>query len=231
MVRNVFSAVFQSGPWQTNCYLLGGAHDDGCVIVDPGVGATPGVVSVLEDSGRDPVAILLTHGHVDHVACAAELGERLGVPSYLHPADQAMLTEPALGLGPGSEELISQVLGTLSLPVPPELTWLSDGDELELAGLGFRVVLAPGHTPGSVLLLTSGDDGPVAVTGDVLFASSIGRTDLPGGSMADMVRTLSTRVLGLDDASWVLPGHGPQTTMARERVQNPYLQPEFLESV
>lgn len=223
----MFIASFPAGPWQTNCYVI--APDGGreCVIVDPGVGAAAGVREVLAEHDLTPVGVIATHGHIDHVYDVAELTHELKVPVWIHPADEHLLTDPVAGTGPMGRQLMLQLRGELSLDAPAEVHELVDGATLSLAGLDFALTHAPGHTAGCVLLETAyaatGIDR-VIFTGDVLFAGSIGRTDLPGGDHDVMMETLRTRILPLADTAALLPGHGGQTTMARERATNPYLQ-------
>jgi hydroxyacylglutathione hydrolase len=143
------------------------------------------------------------------------------VPAYIHPADRPLLTDPARGFDP----LIGrQLLGGLTLSEPADVVALADGMTLTVAGLELTVDLAPGHTPGSVTFRAPGRAAePVMFSGDLLFAGSIGRTDLPGGDWAQMQESLRRVVLPLDDATVVLPGHGPTTTIGWERHTNPFL--------
>lgn len=224
----VFIEHFVVSPWQTNCYLLsaqptGDGTPQPAVVIDPGVGARPVIERALAANSLQLVGVICSHGHIDHVADAAELANDHQVPLWLHPADLPMLTEPALGLGPGSEMLISQLMGSATLPAPDELRELSDDQILEVAGLEFRVLHAPGHTPGCVVLLSESDGAPVLFSGDVLFAGSIGRVDLPGGSMAQMTTSLQRLSTEIPPQASILPGHGPASTMARELATNPFL--------
>jgi len=227
----VFLASFASGPWQANTYLI--APDEGgeCVIVDAGVEAGEGVEALVAEHSLRPAAVLATHGHIDHVASAAGLADRYRVPLWIHPADRHLLTDPAAGLGADSRALLAQFLPG-PFREPARLEAFQPGLPLELAGLEFSVIHAPGHTAGCVLLSVPypGHEqvGQVVFSGDVVFAGSIGRTDLPGGDPEVMRRTLAGPVLALPDDAALLPGHGPQTGMARERATNPYLQPAFL---
>ena len=229
-LAGVFLASFPSGPWQANCYLAATAAGAECVIVDPGVAASSGVRQLIEANGLIPVGILLTHGHIDHIASAAELADEWGVPAWIHAADRELLTDPAAGLGPETASLLAQLLGDQPLDEPRDLRFFESG--LDVAGLCFDVIHAPGHRPGCVMLRTAlaGNDQAdrVVFSGDVLFAGSIGRTDLPGGDHAVMLDTLRGPVLDLSDTSAILPGHGGQTLMARERAVNPYLQADYL---
>lgn len=220
-------AGFPSGPWQANCYVVSG---DGrrCVVIDPGMGAAAEVERIVGERGLTVEGVLLTHGHIDHVADAAAVADAHGVPAWLHAADRELLTDP----GPGIRQALAPLFGALDLREPADLRLLAGGETVDVAGLAFRVVHAPGHRPGCVLFrLPLADSAPlteVVFTGDVVFAGSIGRTDLPGGDPDAMVTTLAGVVLGLPDTAALLPGHGGQSTMARERADNPYLQPSFL---
>ncbi len=218
-------AGFPAGPWGTNCYLVATGAGQECVIIDPGKDATEGVVELVREHRLKPVSILLTHGHIDHVWCVVPVAGAYESPAYVHPQDRHLLTNPAAGISP---ESAAMALGAgYAFAEPDEVRELTDGVRLELAGLTFAVDHTPGHTPGSVVF-RSPYDGSIDVPevmfgGDLLFAGSIGRTDLPGGDHATMLRSLADKVLPLDDAVIVLPGHGPQTSIGRERATNPYL--------
>jgi hydroxyacylglutathione hydrolase len=217
---------FPAGPWGTNCWVLAPGAGEQCVIVDPGKDSAAGIEEAVREHGLAPVAVLLTHGHLDHVWSVVPVCGARDIPAYLHPSDRHLLSDPGAGLSPQTRDLLAGMTdGVLTTAEPDDLRELSDGLELELAGLSFVVDHAPGHTGGSVMFRRAGELGvpPLLISGDVLFEGSIGRTDLPGGDHAAMLRSLATKVLPLDDATVVLPGHGETTTIARERVANPYL--------
>jgi glyoxylase-like metal-dependent hydrolase (beta-lactamase superfamily II) len=217
---------FPAGPWGTNCWVLAPAAGEQCVIVDPGKDSAPGIEEAVREHGLSPVAVLLTHGHIDHVWSVVPVCGARDIPAYLHPSDRHLLTDPGAGLSPQTRDLLAGMTdGVLTSAEPDDLRELTDGLELELAGLSFVVDHAPGHTGGSVMFRRAGELGvpPLLISGDVLFEGSIGRTDLPGGDHAAMLRSLSRKVLPLDDETVVLPGHGETTTIARERAANPYL--------
>ncbi|MFC7572027.1 MBL fold metallo-hydrolase [Klenkia terrae] len=174
---------------------------------------------MLAADGLKPVAVVLTHGHLDHTFSVLPVCDGYGIPAYLHPADSGMLSDPARWHGPALAPLISGV----RLPDPADVLALDDGATLSLAGVDLTVRHAPGHTQGSVMFSLDLDDSPGLLAGDVLFAGSVGRVDLPGGSWESMLGSLRDVVLPLDDATVVLPGHGPATTIGRERATNPYL--------
>ncbi|MEV0594772.1 MBL fold metallo-hydrolase [Nonomuraea cavernae] len=211
-------AGFPAGAFQTNCYVVAPASGEECVIIDPGQDAVDGVDELLREHRLKPVAVLLTHGHLDHVWSVAPVCGARDVPAWIHPDDRHLLSDPAAGLSPGTK----QVFGGLTLSEPDDVRELADGAELRLAGLELVVDHTPGHTRGSVSFRAPGDE--ILFSGDLLFAGSIGRTDLPGGDYPTILRSLASKCLPLPDDTVVLPGHGPQTTIGRERATNPYLK-------
>lgn len=215
-------AGFPAGSFAANCYLVAPAAGEECVIIDPGEGAEAGIDEIIREQRLKPVAVLLTHGHIDHVWSVAPVCGAKDVPAYIHPDDRDLLTDPAKGLSLGTKQ---QLLGGLTFSEPDDVKELSDGAVLELAGLSFTVDHAPGHTPGSVTFRTPPTEliPDVIFTGDLLFQGSIGRTDLPGGSYEEILKSLSRVCLSLPDEAAVLPGHGDQTTIGRERAANPFL--------
>ncbi|GLU48109.1 MBL fold metallo-hydrolase [Nocardiopsis ansamitocini] len=222
----MFIADFPAGPLAANCYVVASAAGGRCVIVDPGQDAVDRVAGLVAEHGLTVDAVLLTHGHFDHVWSAASLCETYAVPAYLHPADRALLTDPGRGLDPG---LAAQLLDLFKGQVPGEpsdLVAVADTQVVRLAGLEFTVDHAPGHTPGSVTYTVpgTGDAPAVMFTGDLLFAGSIGRSDFPGGDHAEILRSLDRVCLSRDDDTAVLPGHGPRTTIGQERATNPFLR-------
>ena len=221
----VFIAQFASGPWEANCYLVGAETD--LVAIDPGIDSYEIIESALKERGWNLVGVFATHGHVDHIGQAAELANAHGVPLWMHEADDFMLTEPAKGLSWDSRQLL-EMLDISSLPAPERREYFVHGQKISIAGLEFSITEAPGHSPGCCLICVE-DENPVIFVGDVVFAGSIGRTDLPRGDVDVMKKMLATKILPLDDSSQLFPGHGPATTMAKERAMNPYLQPEFLD--
>ncbi|MEU2943034.1 MBL fold metallo-hydrolase [Nocardiopsis alba] len=218
-------AALPSGPLSANCYVIAPAPGGDCVIVDPGQEATGQVDKVLAEHELTPAAILLTHGHFDHVWSAAEIGDAHEVPVYLHEADHGLLEEPAAGVDAGFAAQLRMLLGPGPYPSPSDLRRVEDGDTLTSAGMEFVVEHTPGHTPGSVVYTVTPEDGiPVMFAGDLVFAGSIGRTDFPGGDAEAMNGSLTRSVLARSDDTRILPGHGPGTTVERERATNPYLR-------
>jgi hydroxyacylglutathione hydrolase len=214
---------FPAGAFGTNCYAVAPGRGQECVVVDPGMDAVEPLARMLAEDGLKPVAVVLTHGHLDHTFSVLPVCEGYDIPAYLHPSDNGMLSDPARWHGPALAPLITGV----RLPDPSEVRRLDDGVVLSLAGVELTVRHAPGHTQGSVVfsldLGSEFDGAPGLLAGDVLFAGSVGRVDLPGGSWEAMLTSLRDVVLPLDDATVVLPGHGPATTIGRERATNPYL--------
>ena len=206
---------FPAGAFAANCYVVAPARGAECVIVDPGQDAQQGIDELLVRYRLKPIAVLLTHGHIDHMWSVAPVCGAKGIPAYVHPDDRELLTDPAKGL---SLTVGQQLFGGITFTEPEDVRELADGSALSLAGLDFTVRHTPGHTPGSV---TFGSENGL-FTGDLLFAGSIGRTDLPGGDHQAMLRSLA-RTLTLPDDTLVLPGHGPQTTIGAERRTNPFL--------
>ncbi|HEV8555281.1 MAG TPA: MBL fold metallo-hydrolase [Actinophytocola sp.] len=212
---------FASGAFQANCYLVAPAEGDACVIVDPGQDAEEPIAEALRKHRLSPVAVLLTHGHFDHVFAVAPVCDGNDIPAWIHPEDRDLLTDPLKGISAQGAAFFG---GRIEMREPAEVRELADGTVLDLAGLSIMVDHTPGHTRGSVVFSSANDEGGrVLFAGDTLFAGSIGRTDLPGGDMPTMLDTLRTKVLTLDDDTVVLPGHGPTTTIGRERVSNPFL--------
>ncbi|WKU05219.1 MBL fold metallo-hydrolase [Micromonospora sp. HUAS LYJ1] len=218
-------AGFPADAFGTNCYVVATAPGEQCVVVDPGIGVLDRLDAVLAEHRLHPAAVLLTHGHLDHTFSVAPVCGARGIPAYVHPEDRELLADPTKAL---SMDLTALFGGRLPYAEPDDVAELTDGATLALAGLEVTVDHAPGHTGGSVLFRLPGAGSPweadqLCLSGDVLFAGSIGRTDLPGGSMPRMLTSLREKVLPLADDTVVLPGHGPATTIGRERARNPYL--------
>lgn len=217
---------FPAGPWGTNCFVIATGPGSECLVVDPGQGAASPLRDVLAEHRLRPVAVLLTHGHIDHVWSVAPVAAGYGIPAYIHPDDRYRLVDPiGASVMMSREQLLSMTEGELDLTEPDDIRPLTDGEAIDIAGLTLAVRHAPGHTEGSVAFIAPRDsqDPPVMFSGDLLFEGSVGRTDLPGGDSNRMVDSLRRVVLTLDDDTYVLPGHGQPTTIGRERETNPFL--------
>ncbi|MEV6283565.1 MBL fold metallo-hydrolase [Kribbella sp. NPDC051770] len=219
-------AGFPAGSWGTNCYVVATGQGAECIVIDPGQDAASGVDQVVRENKLKPVAVLLTHGHIDHMFSVLPVCGTYDATAWIHADDRHLLKDPMAGISKESAALL--LGGNHTFAEPDDVAELTDGQGLELAGLRFTVDHTPGHTKGSVTFTTP-YDGPedvpaVLFSGDVLFAGSIGRTDLPGGDHPTMLHTLATKILPMRDEIVVLPGHGGQTTIGREKATNPYLQ-------
>jgi hydroxyacylglutathione hydrolase len=228
----VLIAGFPAGPWGTNCYVVATGAGQECVVIDPGKDAAGAVDDVVREHKLKPVSVLVTHGHIDHMWCVAPVAGTYDATAYIHPDDRYRLTDPMSGMSPDSAGML--LGGKYTFAEPDDVAELADGQRLELAGLELVVDHTPGHTEGSVTFRTPYSDedtqqdlvqdvAEVMFSGDLLFAGSIGRTDLPGGDHPTMLRSLATKVLPLPDNIVVLPGHGEQTSIGRERATNPFL--------
>ena len=216
--------------FETNCWILAVGTGNECIIVDPGM-AKPNLVNEIEQKVSElklkPVAVFITHGHLDHTFSVLPLTKQVPMRTFVTGDDRFLLTDPmgALDRGGVSEQFL-KAFGVEKFKEPDEIVELEDFSTFEVAGMKITSIFAPGHTKGSVIFTV---DNKQLISGDVLFAGSIGRTDLPTGSASQMRKTLRDRILTLPDSLNVLPGHGGQTTIGTERVRNPYLQDDFLD--
>ena len=217
-------AGFPAGSWAANCYVVATGPGSECVVVDPGQDAAPGVAEIVREHRLKPVAVLLTHGHIDHMWSVTPVAGTYDATAWIHPSDRHLLADPMAGI---SRETAAMLLGgRYEFVEPDDVAELADGQVLDLAGLQVTVDHTPGHTQGSVTFRTPyqlEEISEVMFSGDLLFAGSIGRTDLPGGDHPAMLQSLRTKVLTLADDIVVLPGHGEQTSIGRERATNPFL--------
>ncbi|MCW2543142.1 MAG: beta-lactamase domain protein [Frankiales bacterium] len=207
---------FPAAAFGTNCWVVAPAAGEQCVVIDPGIGVEDQLDEVLREHRLQPVAVLLTHGHLDHTFSVTPVCDAKGIPAWIHPDDRELLADPMKGLSPESRTMFG---GKLEWTEPSDVKLLGT-DPLELAGLTFATDFAPGHTPGSVVF----ESNDTLFAGDVLFAGSIGRTDLPGGSWEQMQESLARVILSRADDIVVHTGHGPSTTIGTERASNPFLQ-------
>jgi hydroxyacylglutathione hydrolase len=217
----VLVAAIPAEAFATNCYVVATGPGEQCVVIDPGIGVVDRLEALLAEHRLAPAAVVLSHGHLDHTFSVTPVCGARGITAYIHPDDRELLADPAKALSIDLDALFG---GRLPYSEPDDVAPLRDGEVVRLAGLEFTVDHAPGHTRGSVLLrVPDPGDGPLCFSGDVLFAGSIGRTDLPGGDHPAMLASLRDKVLPLADETIVLPGHGPATTIGKERASNPYL--------
>ncbi len=213
---DVRAAIIPVTPFQQNCTLLWCERTRKAAVVDPG-GDLDRIRQAIAQSGVTVEKIILTHGHIDHAGGAAELRDELGVPvEGPHEADRFLLDRLAeQGRNYGFE----------ARPVTPD-RWLNEGDTVSVGDLILDVLHCPGHSPGSVVLVSK--DQRFALVGDVLFQGSVGRVDLPGGDGKALIRSIKDKLLPLGDDIAFICGHGPTSTIGRERQTNPYLQGEGL---
>ena len=212
---------FQAGLLQCNCYVLAQGPGSYAIIVDPGQRAMAPLRRVLDEHRLTPAAVLLTHGHIDHIWSAQKVADTYGCAAYIHPEDRFMLTDPIKDFGPRLGQLLFGAL----FREPRQVVELDrDGDKIDLGGITVTVDHTPGHTRGSVVFRVARGPNDLVFSGDTLFRQSVGRTDLPGGSGRDLLGSIVTKLLVLDDDTVVLPGHGESTTIGAERRTNPFLE-------
>ena len=224
----MFIAGFPAGPWGTNCYVAATGPGTECVVIDPGKDAADGVASVVREHRLKPVAVLVTHGHLDHMWCVTPVAGAYDATAWIHSRDRHLLTDPMAGMSGETRAMLPQLLGGQEHQwlEPDDVRVLDDAHDARAgrADVHRRPHAGPhrglGHVPGAV---RRGDVSEVMFSGDLLFAGSIGRTDLPGGDHPTMLRSLRDKVLPLADDVVVLPGHGEQTSIGRERATNPFL--------
>jgi hydroxyacylglutathione hydrolase len=221
----VFITGFPAGMLACNCYVLAHRTGSDAIIVDPGQRAMGPLQRILDENHLTPAAVLLTHGHVDHIWSAQKVADMYGCAAYIHPEDRFMLTDPIKDFGPR----LAQIAFGALFREPRQVVELDkDGDKIDFGGMTVTVDHTPGHTRGSVVFRVDAavGQGPGAVvfSGDTLFRNSVGRTDLPTGSGRDLLGSIVTKLLVLDDDTVVLPGHGDKTTIGLERRNNPFLE-------
>jgi hydroxyacylglutathione hydrolase len=216
---------FPAGLLACNCYVLAPRQGADAIVVDPGQRAMVPLQRILDENRLTPAAVLLTHGHLDHMWSAQKVADHYGCPTYIHPADRYMLTDPIKAFGQGFLAGLGRLALGAMFREPKQILELDrDGDKIELGGITVTVDHTPGHTQGSVVFRVEEGPEEVAFTGDTLFQQTVGRTDLPGGSGRDLMESIVTKLLVLDDDTLVLPGHGERTTIGLERHTNPFLE-------
>jgi hydroxyacylglutathione hydrolase len=219
---------FPAGMLACNCYVLATRQGADAIVVDPGQRAMGTLRRILDENRLTPAAVLLTHGHIDHIWSAQKVADTYGCPAFIHPADRYMLTDPLKGFGQGVLAGVGRLAVGALFREPRQVVELDrDGDKIELGGITVTVDHTPGHTQGSVVFRVARESGgaeSLAFTGDTLFHQTVGRTDLPGGSGRDLLTSIVEKLLVLDDDTLVLPGHGERTTIGAERRTNPFLE-------
>ncbi len=205
--------TFVLGDFQTNCYVV--RPDESkkdCVLIDPGLHPYP-LVQFLQQETLNPEAVIITHGHIDHIGGVEIIRESWPKAKvYIHKADAEMLTD--------SNENLSMLAGTIFQARPADVV-INGLTEIRAAGIRFEILHTPGHTPGGICLHCPSDG--IAFVGDTLFAGSVGRSDFPGGSHEQLLQSIQTQLLVLPETTRIYPGHGPQTTLRNEKKHNPYL--------
>jgi len=198
------------GALETNCYMIYCPETFECAVVDPGAEAKK-IFHLIAEKGLTPAILLNTHGHIDHIGANKDVKERFNIPLFIHASDKSML-------GDVQQSELSFFLDAKDSPSPDK--YLEEGDAIKIGKSSLKVIHTPGHSPGSVSFLGDG----FLVSGDTLFYGGVGRTDLPGGSWPELVKSIKTKILTLPDETTVLPGHGPYTTVGQEKNLNPFIR-------
>ncbi len=205
------------GPFASNCYIVGSEKTKEGMIIDPGADA-PGILKTVREMGLKIALIVLTHAHIDHITALKPVKEKLAAPLAMHGEEYK-----SMGLMKKMGDAMVGMMGLkFDMPSNPERL-LKDGDVIEIGDLKFTVLHTPGHSPGGICLLGEG----IVFTGDTLFNYGIGRTDFPGSSYEEEMDSISKKLMVLPDETVVLPGHGPSSTVGRERKGNPFIAGAF----
>ncbi len=208
---------FAAPLFATNCWVIAPKAGSECVVIDPGMpDVSHTLADLLKKHSLKPVAVIATHGHLDHTFSIQPIADGFEIPAYIHSQDRDALAHPERIHG---REFIATYCAS-DFVEPRDVRELRNGEVVELVGMKFKAIHAPGHTAGSLMFEV---DNEILISGDVLFAGSIGRTDLPSGSAQEMEQTLRKKVLTLPDHLRVLPGHGEETVVGIEKKSNPYL--------
>jgi len=197
------------GALETNCFLVYCEETQECAIVDPGAEGDK-IFALISEKGFKPVVILNTHGHIDHIGANRDMKERFNIPLRIHSLDSPMLGETQ------QSELSFFLQASTS---PPADSFVEEGDKIEIGKYSLDVIHTPGHSPGSVSFVGDG----FLLSGDTLFCQGVGRTDLPGGNWEEMVSSVKNKIFTLPEEMVVLPGHGPSTSIGREKNTNPFI--------
>lgn len=200
------------GVFASNSYLIAAKEGESAVLVDCGQDADEVFPERIGALGLTLEAILLTHGHMDHIWSVQTVAEAAEVPAYIHPEDRYLLDDPGAALG-------RMGLGKVEIGIPADLRDLADGDVFRHGDLTIEVRHTPGHTPGHCAFVTDG----IVLSGDLIFAGSVGRTDFPRGSFEELMESIRRVILPMEDDVVILSGHGPETTVGTERRTNPFV--------
>ena len=215
---------FPAGSWATNAYVVAQGPGEPAIIVDPGQDSMEGINEIIRAHRLTPAAVILTHGHIDHIWSVAPVSAQFAIPALIHVKDRYRLADPAgSSFAAAREQLLAMTKGELELTEPSDVEVIEVNKSLNIAGVDWEFIHAPGHTEGSMVIRTDQSGDPIAFTGDVLFAGSIGRTDLPGGDSHAMQESLENVILPMPDHTLVYPGHGSDTSIGAERATNPFL--------
>lgn len=201
------------GEYENNCYIVRNSDEAGdCLIIDTGLDVLP-LLKFLERGKLTPAAVILTHGHIDHIAGVEMLRKKYpSILIYIHKLDAEMLTDAAANLS---------IMTGSSLTAGKADYLIDEGDTIDKAGIRLRVIHTPGHTPGGICLYSEKDG--IIFVGDTLFAGSVGRADFPNGNMQQLIKGIKLKLFTLPEDTIAYPGHGPETTIGREKADNPFL--------